>query len=400
MPRFMTRSVLIVLVSATLCTTANSQVAKSGDPGRASLDGSLRTLDGRIAKGEFNNIDYLLVMRCGESVFERKYPHDYQAIYGAEARKTGPLNAHGSGEYDYFDSDWHPYLHGSDLHTLQSATKSMTSTIYGVAITRGDFKAALDTPVLRYFNEASVRNVDALKRRMTLHDLLTMSAGLDWNEELPYDDPGNTAIAMEAADDWVQYVIDRPMAHEPGTVFAYNSGVSELLAYVFLAETGQDIERYAEAHLFKPLGIVHHYWKRSPLGLVDTEGGLFLSAQDLAKIGMLFLHEGKWHGKAIVGANWIKESLKPRFDGGELDAGVGWKYGYQWWLRPHAGTPQFDFAARGFGGQLLFVAPLAQIVIVVNGWNVLGGLPAERAVIDQVLSAARPVKCGASGSQK
>jgi hypothetical protein len=100
MPRFTTRSVLSVLVAVALCTTAGSRLAVSGDPAGASLDGSLRILDGRIAKGEFNNIDYLLVVRCGEIVFERKYPHDYRAIYGAEARKKGPLNAHGSGEYD------------------------------------------------------------------------------------------------------------------------------------------------------------------------------------------------------------------------------------------------------------------------------------------------------------
>src|SRR5437588_3775256 len=99
-----------------------------------------------------------------------------------------------------------------------------------------------------------------------------MTTGLDWNEEVAYDDPKNDASLMEATDDWVQYVIDRPMAHEPGRVFNYSSGVSELLAYIFQKETGQDIEKYGEKYLFTPLGI-KHYWKRTPMGVVDTEGG-------------------------------------------------------------------------------------------------------------------------------
>lgn len=379
---------------------AEAPRAKRPDPAAVGLDASaLLALDARIARGEFNNIDHLLVLRCGVNVFERAYPRDYRKIYGAQAQVKGPLNAHGSGVYNYFDAEWHPYLHGSDLHTLQSATKSMTSAVYGTAIARGDFKAGLDTPVLHYFADGVVRNVDERKRRMKLRDLLTMSSGFDWNEELPYDDPGNTAVAMEAADDWVQYVIDRPMLHDPGTVFAYSSGVSELLAYIFMKETGQDIERYAEAHLFAPLGITHHYWKRTPKGSTDTEGGLYLSAADLAKVGLLLLNEGQWRGKTIVTREWIKDSLQPRFDGGDMDAGIGWKYGYQWWLRPHPGSTRLDFAARGFGGQLLFVSPESDVVMVVNGWNILGGLPAERVVIDQVLGAVRTEKCAAAPPQ-
>src|ERR1700683_4988966 len=139
---------------------------------------ALDMLDREIAQGKFSLVDHLLAIRCGENVFERSYSHDYRAVYGAEARKQGPLNARGSGVYNYFDWHWHPYLNGSDLHTLQSVTKTLTSVVYGVAITRGDFKAPLDTPVLRYFKESSVRNIDDRKRRMTLRDVLTMSAGL------------------------------------------------------------------------------------------------------------------------------------------------------------------------------------------------------------------------------
>src|SRR6516162_2411497 len=191
---------------------------------------------------------------------------------------------------------------------MQSISKTVTSAIIGVAIRRGDFKAGLHTPVLSYFDVAKVKNVDDRKRRMTLQDVLTMTAGLAWIENVPYDDPRSDSSLMEATDDWVQYVIDKPMAEEPGKVFNYSSGVSELLAHIFLKETGQDIDSYGEKYLFQPLAI-EHFWKRTYLGEVDTEGGLYLSGEDLAKIGYLYLHDGMWNGQQIVGKAWVAESV-------------------------------------------------------------------------------------------
>ena len=77
---------------------------------------------------------------------------------------------------------------------------------------------------------------------------------------MPYDDPRNASSLMEATRDWLQFVIDRPMAQEPGSTFAYSSGATELLAHIFRKETGQDIEQYARAHLFTPLGILNYQW--------------------------------------------------------------------------------------------------------------------------------------------
>jgi hypothetical protein len=91
--------------------------------------------------------------------------------------------------YNYFDPAWHPFYQGTDEHTMQSVSKSVTSATIGVAIARGDFKASLDTPVLHYFDAKSVRNVDERKRRMTLRHVLTMTTGLDWDEDVPVRRP-------------------------------------------------------------------------------------------------------------------------------------------------------------------------------------------------------------------
>jgi len=184
--------------------------------------------------------------------------------------------------------------------------------------------------VLHYFEERKVKNLDDRKRRMTLENLLTMTSGLNWNEDVAYDDPANPSDLMEATDDWVQFVIDRPMLTEPGTVFEYSSGATELFAYIFKRETGTDIEEYARRYLFRPLGIRAYHWKRTPLGVVDTEGGLYLRTQDLAKIGLLYLHNGVCSGRQIVSPEWIRNSLTPRIDSRE-----GFKYGYFWSLLPY-----------------------------------------------------------------
>jgi CubicO group peptidase (beta-lactamase class C family) len=351
---------------------------------------ALDRLDKDLAAGKFSLVDSFTVFRCGKKVYERTYSHDYAKIYGKQAKEKGPLNARLTGRYNYFDPNWHPYYHGTDMHTMQSVSKTVTSVIIGVAMSRGDFKAGVDTPVLKYFDVAKVKNVDERKRRMTLRDVLTMTAGLEWIEDVPYDDPRSDSSLMEATDDWVQYVIDKPMAAEPGKAFNYSSGVTELLAYIFKKETGQDIDDYGEKYLFAPLGIKHH-WKRTYMEVVDTEGGLYLSGSDLAKIGYLYLHEGIWEGKQIVSKEWVAESLK-----GYIDAEGDYKYGYKWWLLKRTDSPGYVWMALGFGGQRMMVFPEEELIVVFTGWDIIGEPPADKELFARLLPAVKSKTCGGS----
>jgi len=392
---------LLVLVQAPLVRAQGSDAAPNaikwpthgwakGAPASVGLDEKVLTgLDSDLASGKYPLTDSFAVFRCGIDVFERTYSHDYRAIWGKEAKTRSPLNAHLTGWYNYFDPEWHPYFHGTDLHSMQSVTKTVSSIIVGIAITRGDFKADLDTPLLKYFDVAQVKNVDERKRRITLRQVLTMSTGLDWNEGVAYDDPKNDSSLMEATEDWVQYVIDRPMAQEPGKVFNYSSGVAELLAYVFQKETGQDIEKYGERYLFVPLGM-DHFWKRTPLGLPDTEGGVFLSTTDLAKLGYLYLHDGMWDGKQIVSKDWVKQSVAPF-----IDWKKGWKYGFLWWLFQPEGKQELDWAAGGFGGQFLMVFPQEDLIVVFTGWRALNNKVAAPDLVSRVLPAVSSQSCNA-----
>ena len=351
-------------------------------------EGTLAALSTDLSSGKYGLVDSFEVFRCGAQVFERHYPHDYATIYGTQAKTKGPLNARLTGPYNYFDPAWHPYFQGTDLHSMQSVSKTVTSVILGIAILRGDFKADLSTPVLRYFDATKVSNVDDRKRRMTLRDVLTMTTGLDWNEDVPYDDPRSDSSLMEATDDWVRYVIDKPMANEPGTVFKYSSGATELLAYIFQKETGQDIEAYGEEHLFVPLGIRHH-WKRTYLGVVDTEGGLYLTGADLAKIGYLYLHDGVWAGQRIVSAAWVRQSLTPFIDTGWQ----GLKYGFKWWLYPRPNGTGFVWLGIGFGGQRLMVFPEEQLIATFTGWDILQDPAVDAELAKRLMPAVVAARC-------
>jgi CubicO group peptidase (beta-lactamase class C family) len=345
----------------------------TASPASVGLDEqALLRLDKDMASGKYSQMmDSFAVFRCGKKVFERTYPHDYAKIYAKESGERGPYNERLTGRYNYFDPYWHPYYHGTDLHSMQSVSKTVTSVIIGAAIQRGDFKAGLDTPVLKYFDPSKVKNVDERKRRMNLRDLLAMTAGLDWNDAgFDTGDPQNDTSLMEANDDWVEYAIDKPMATEPGTVWNYNSGATELLAYIFQKETGQDIDDYGQKYLFAPLGI-RHEWKRTYLGVVDTEGGLYLNNSDLAKIGYLYLKAGIWDGQRIVSGEWVKQSLTPYFQTSAEAGFTGFKYGFKWWLFKRPDSTEYVWMARGFGAEDLMVYPSEGLIVTSTAWDIL-----------------------------
>jgi CubicO group peptidase (beta-lactamase class C family) len=380
----------------------------SATPASVGLDEQvLNAFDADLAGGKYSLIDSFRVFRCGTEVLARTYAHDYGHIYAKEAVSRGPLNARLTGPYNYFDPAWHPYYHGTDLHTMQSISKTVTSVIYGIAITRGDLKAALDTAVLKYFDIAKVKNLDERKRRITLENLLTMTSGIKWQDlDIPPDSPKNDTVHMEATDDWVQFVINRPMAAEPGKIFEYSSGDAELLAYIFRKETGQDIDSYGEKYLFAPLGI-RHYWKHDYVGTVDTEGGLYLSAEGLAKIGLLYLNGGVWQGRRIVAESWVKRSVAAHAPSPwTLEhslppyavAGQRIYYGFMWWLYPLSG--KFAWMGFGWGNQILMVFPDQELIAVFTGWELLQEEANAELLTNRLLPAVKAATCSGSARSK
>jgi CubicO group peptidase (beta-lactamase class C family) len=367
--------VFAVAATWTVVGPANAQDWPKAEPQQVGLDAAnLAAFDADLAGGSYGLVDSMLVIRCGKQAYAKTYSHDYGKIYGHRAKTAGPLNHDVNGPYNYFSTEFHPYYQHRDVHTMQSVSKTVTSVTIGAAMQRGEFPVDVQAPILKYFSSYKIANLDDRKRRIKLIDLLTMTAGLEWHEDLPYDDPKNSADVMEATHDWVQYVINQPMVDEPGKKFVYSSGVTQLLSHIFQQVTGKTVEEYAAEHVFQPLGM-HYYWKHTPTGLPDTEGGLYLSTQDLAKIGALYLHDGAWEAQQIVSQEWVKQSLKPHVQVAE----DGYKYGFQWWLAPHGTSPErLAWAARGFGGQGLLVVPEHDTIAVLTGWSILPSTEGKR----------------------
>jgi CubicO group peptidase (beta-lactamase class C family) len=241
------------------------------------------------------------------------------------------------------------------LHHVFSVTKSFTSALIGMALADGTI-TSLDQRLVDFFPDRAIANLDDQKRAITLEHLLTMSSGLAWGGDM-LEQPSISALCCLA--DWVQYVLDLPMADEPGTRFVYNSGGSHLLSAVFQAATGEAMEDYAADRLFAPLGITDWQWRRDPQ-LISTGGwGLWLMPRDMAKFGYLYLRGGQWDGQPIIPAEWVAASTQA-----QISAGRQWladDYGYQWWIDDNG-----YFMALGYGGQYIIVAPDYQMVVVVT----------------------------------
>ena len=179
-----------VLILVTGVPARNPESWPVSTPEAVGLDPKvLEAFDADIAAGKYGYVDSMLVIRRGKRVYDRSYRHDYDKIYGKEAKEQSALNAHDpTGPYNYFNPWWHPFYRRGDLHTLQSVTKTVTSVIIGAAAARGEFPD-IGTPVLKFFDESKVANVDERKRRVTIRHLLTMTGGFDWNEEPPLQRP-------------------------------------------------------------------------------------------------------------------------------------------------------------------------------------------------------------------
>ena len=170
---------------------------------------------------------------------------------------------------------------------------------------------SVTTPVLRL--AAAVHyapaHADARKRAMTLEDLLTMQSGLAWRESGYAYEPGsgNDVLAMSATKDWSGYVIDRPMAAQPGTTFNYNTGASHVVSGVVTVLTRRPAAAIATTQVFAPLGIRGASWLSDPDGVSAGGFGLLLKPRDLAKLAFLYLHQGRWDGRQIVPAAWVEQ---------------------------------------------------------------------------------------------
>jgi len=248
------------------------------------------------------------------------------------------------------DAYFYPY-DGSTAHDLASVTKSVMTTLIGIAVGQG--KLELDQPMVSFFPDRTIANLDERKQRITVRHLVSNLNGLE-SGCLAGDRP--TIAAMMAQPDWVQAALDRKMVQEPGTAFCYDSPGMHLLSAILQEAAGMTALEFAQQYLFAPLNIQGAIWDADPQGTTRGWGDLHLKPREAAKLGYLFLHQGVWEGKQIVPAKWVAEATKSQTKtGGDDD------YGYGWWIS------EISYGAHGRGGQRVFVVPSLDAVVVTTG---------------------------------
>jgi CubicO group peptidase (beta-lactamase class C family) len=285
--------------------------------------------------------------------------------------------------YVVLDAYFYPFEENG-LHDLASVTKSVTSTLIGIAIDEHKIPS-LRTPVLELFPGRAIASKDVRKERMKLEDLLTMTSGVDCHPE----DNERTLHQMMSSSDWVQFMLDLPMANEPGEHFTYCSGGMHLLSGILSETTGTDALAFARRTLFEPLGIHDEIWPFDSKGNNHGWGDLHLRPRDVAKIGYLLLNHGVWEGKQIVSTQWVDNATRVH-----AHTSLNSDYGYGWWVRPKDKL----YEAVGRGGQRVTVLPELNLIVVMMG----GGFdPAEvGALLLPAIKSDRPLSPNANGVAK
>ncbi len=248
---------------------------------------------------------------------------------------------------------WAPYQ-ATLKHTLYSLSKSFTSTAIGFAVS--EKRLRVEDKIISFFPDKAPASVSPHLAAMRVKDLLTMSTGHD----------KDTTGPMTQSDDWVKGFFEQPVEHQPGTFYIYNSGATYMLSALIEKLTGETLLDYLTPRLFKPLDITGADWEVDPKGINTGGWGLRLKTEDIAKFGQLYLQEGKWQGKQLLPAAWIKEATQAQVEskgGSQPKESNDWLqgYGYQFWRCRHN-------AYRGDGafGQYCIVIPEKEMVVVAT----------------------------------
>jgi CubicO group peptidase (beta-lactamase class C family) len=259
------------------------------------------------------------------------------------------------------DAYYAPYT--ADIpHAINSSTKAVIGTLIAMAHKDG-LLDRLDHPMLDFFPGRDIANVDDRKRAITVQNLLDMTSGLEW-EEGTEGGREQSLIDLGRAKDWTQFILDRPMAHQPGEIFYYNSGNPDLLSAIITKLTRKRAAHYAQEKLFGPLGIDPPFWRRDPQGLTIGACCLFLSPHDMAKIGYLYLHHGEWEGKQLLPQEWI-EAVSHATINMHISRYPSLHYSNLFWAIPD----KHVYMAVGYHCQLIMVFPDADIVAAVTARN-------------------------------
>jgi CubicO group peptidase (beta-lactamase class C family) len=271
---------------------------------------------------------------------------------------------------------------------IQSATKSITSLVFGVAMNLGyigSLEQTLYTVYPHWFD------TDPKKRVITMRHLLTMRSGIDFRN-------GDFALNMisERHSNQTQLILKRPLYNDPGAEFLYRDADPQLLSSAIQYLSGKTLEEIARGYLFDPMEITDFRWESNVDGESFGPFGILMRPRDLMKIGMLVQNEGNWQGHQLVPREWIQASTSfQTYPDSSKDRYQGLAYGYYWWI-----VPELDaVTAWGHGGNFIFIVPTKNLVIVFTAEpdtaydsveiTLREFLPLAKMILDSIIDQSR-----------
>lgn len=297
--------------------------------------------------GRVSGLHALLVSQGGKLVFEH----------------------YGQGDDEQWGRRLGPVVFGPDVpHDLRSVSKSVIGLAYGIALAAGKVPPP-EAKLYEQFPEYSDLASQPGRDRLTIHHVLSMTLGLDWDElTVPYSNPRNAEIMMEAAPDRFRFILERPIVGEPGAAWTYCGGATALLGRLIARGTGEPLLAYCRRVLFDPMGFGPVDCSQGRDGEYRAASGLRLLPRDLLKIGQLVRAGGVWNSNQLVPRDWLERAITPA-----ITPEDGRRYGYHWYLgaSPAAGSQrrQSWVGGIGWGGQRLYVFPALDLVVAQHCGN-------------------------------
>jgi CubicO group peptidase (beta-lactamase class C family) len=276
--------------------------------------------------------------------------------------------------------EYYAYNSPEEQWPVYSVTKSVLSILVGIAIDKGLLR--LDQKLPELVAEATERSIDPRAADITLRDLLTMSSGFDPHEMVEVSGVWSSSVWM----------IRRTVKYPPGTHFYYDDQGTNLIAIILRRAVGGNIAEFAKNELFAPLQIDRYQWAVDGDGNLPGYSGLLLTGRDMAKIGLLYLQQGRWRERQVVSEAYVLDSTRTHIDGGVPGLQAG--YGYLWWTRPtRDGSPAYF--ASGSQSQLIVNFPDRNLVMALASASSLPG-GAAKFINEVVLPAEAALPAGAA----
>lgn len=321
--------------------------------------GDLKAVDYTPLPGDDWKVSTASEQGLDPELVEELYQHaaELDTLYGLLVIKNGYLVAE-----DYFNEGA-----VERKNQLQSITKSYTSALVGIALDQGCL-SSVDQKMVDFFPEVAGQLDDPRKEQISIREMLQMRSGYPWEET----DPALFDALLSA--NYLSLIDGFPLTRDPGTEFQYSGLTSHWLGVIVARACDTDLKSFAEEYLFSPLEAeLGDDWIKNSDGYYIGLAGMHVSARDVAKLGYLYLNDGKYEGKQVLSPEWIEDSLQRYSEGVNIS---GWfpgvtsrygyfrdlGYGYQWWSG-RAGDRYFNYAA-GHGGQLIVLLDDLDTIIV------------------------------------